>query len=315
MASTQSSSSSDIVCTIAEKDYLYGAAALYNSLVSCGFAGEFAIFSRSFDEMPRRLVSQMRQLSRPRVHFRTVDTLRHLALEKARCMLSCFREWDCAETVTYFDPDIVVHGAPWEWINTWCQDGVALAADVNWQMPMRHPLRRAWARLLQSADYGVCNQLDTYFNAGFVSVARKDAGFCVLWDRFIDRFGATDKPLELRGEIKDWPRKGRWETVELPDQDTLNMAAMVWDGGLTTLGPDMMGFTSGSAYLPHALGFSKPWKRNYLAESMDGRPPRLVDKIFWDYAGSPINLLSPQRIALKKLQVSVTAAIGRFYRR
>lgn len=301
--------------TIAEKDYLFGAAALYNSLVTSGFGGEFVVFCRQTNDMCQRVLRELQAAREPRVSFRIVDTPRHLAMQKAAFMSACFSEWPHAASVTYFDPDILVNQARWSWIREWCERGVALAADVNWDVPSRHPLRKAWVRLLQEEDIVVRNQLDIYFNAGFVSVARKDAGFCALWDRFIDGFGATDKPLELRGEIKDWPRKGRWETVELPDQDTLNMAAMVWDGGLTAFGPDMMGFTSGSAYLPHALGSIKPWRRNYIAESIDGRPPRLVDKIFWDHAASTINLLSPPRIALRKLQVAVAAAIGRFYRR
>jgi hypothetical protein len=305
----------DVVSTIAEKDYLFGAGALYNSLVASGFSGEFVVFCRQTGDMCQRVLRELQAARQPRVNFRIVDTARHLAMKKAAFMSDCFSEWPEAECVTYFDPDILVNEARWSWIREWCEHGVALAADVNWDVASQHPLRQAWGRLLEGAGCVVRNQFQIYFNAGFVSVARKDAMFCGLWDEFIDRFGANDKPLELHGEIKDWPRKGRWETIELPDQDTLNMATMVWDGGFTVLGPDSMGFMSGSAYLPHALGFNKPWKRNYVSEAIDGRPPRLVDKIFWDHAAGPITIFPPQRIALKKLQIAVAAAVGRLYRR
>lgn len=305
----------DVVLTIAENDYLFGAGALYNSLVASGFSGEFVVFCRQTDDMCQRILRQLQTAREPRVSFRIVDTRRHLAMQKAAFMSDCFSEWPEAGCVTYFDPDILVNEAHWSWVRTWCAYGVALAADTNWDVPSRHPVRKAWAHLLRDAGHKVRNPLDIYFNAGFVSVARKDARFCGLWAQFVDRFGANDKPLELHGEIKDWPRKGRWETVELPDQDTLNMAAMAWEGNLSTFGPDLMGFAPGICYLPHALGDHKPWKRGFIRMGLAGCPPRPVDKAFWRHAAWPVVLFSTFSSLFKRLTLLVGAAIGRFYTR
>jgi hypothetical protein len=305
----------DIVLTIAERNYLFGAAALYNSLAASGFNGEFVVFCRRTDDMCQRVLRELQDDRQPRVNFRIVDTPRHLAMQKAAFMSDCFSEWPGAECVTYFDPDILVNEAPWSWIREWCEHGVALAADTNWDMPSRHPIRNEWERLLKGAGYTVRNRPFVYFNAGFVSVARKNARFCGLWDHFIDRFGANDKSLEAHGEIKDWPRKGRWETIELPDQDTLNMAAMAWEGDLSAFGPDLMGFAPGNCHLPHALGSPKPWRRSYLAEAIRGMPPRLADKVYWENALSPVSIAGPMAVKRKRLAISLAAAFGRVYSR
>jgi hypothetical protein len=305
----------DVVLTIAEKDYLLGAGALYNSLVASGFGGEFVVFCRTTDDMCQRLLRQLQAAREPRVNFRFVDTPRHLAMQKAAFMSDCFSEWPEAECVTYFDPDIVVSDVRWPYVRSWCEHGVTLAADINWDMPSRHPVRKAWARLLQDAGYVVRNHLQIYFNAGFVSVARKDARFCGLWAQFVHQFGAKDKPLELHGEISDWPRKGRWEIIELPDQDTLNIAVTAWEGNLSTFGPDLMGFAPGICYLPHALGDHKPWKRGFIRMGLAGCPPRPVDKAFWRHAARPVVLFSTFSSLFKRLTLLVGAAIGRFYTR
>lgn len=305
----------DVVLTIAENDYLFGAGALYNSLVASGFSGEFVVFCRRTDDMCQRVLRQLQTAREPRVSFRIIDTPRHLAMQKAAFMSDCFSAWPEAGCVTYFDPDILVNEVHWSWVRTWCAHGVALAADINWDVPSRHPVRKEWARLLRSAGHAVRKPLDVYYNAGFVSLARTEARFCELWAQFVDRFGANDKPLELHGEIKDWPRKGRWETVELPDQDTLNMTAMAWEGHLSEFGPDLMGFAPGICHLPHALGTPKPWRGNIFRAAIAGRLPRTADKAFWDHAERPVALFPKSYRLFRRFSLSLAAAVGSFYQR
>jgi hypothetical protein len=100
-----------------------------------------------------------------------------------------------------------------------------------------------------------------------------------------------------------------------PDQDALNMAAMSWNGCLSTFGPDAMGFAPGQLIAPHAVGPNKPWRRRFLMESVSGKPPRLVDKIFWQHAGHPIAICSRATLVIQRLKLAIAAFLGRFYRR
>jgi len=299
------------VVTLVEGDFLYGACALFNSLTNNGFAGKFVIGYRDREGMPAKALKALSVGSEGRIEWVHLDTPIHFGNYKPWFMQSVFDRYPQAEKVTYMDPDIVCL-APFDWIDSWSNGGPAACADVNWMMPAAHPTRQAWVEISGRAPR---RQLNKYFNSGFLSVRRQDADFLQLWADLIRNVGARDNPLEGKGDIAEWRKGGRWMPFFSPNQDTLNLALMVWKGEVTTLGPDVMGFTA-MGVLPHALGSDKPWRKRYVLDALAGHAPRQVDKAFWsNQAQRPIRACSEFCIALRRASLAVAAGIGRFYRR
>jgi hypothetical protein len=298
-----------IVGTLVERDFIYGACALFNSLQAHGFRGKFVIGYRDKDAMPVGAVNSLEK-SESDLDWMKLETPMHFANYKPWFMQSLFGVYKNADKVTYIDPDIVCL-CPSSWLETWCESGPAVCADVNWMMPHNHPMRHEW---LQLAALSPKRNLDIYYNSGFVSVRRSDIGFLALWSNILSSVGGKDNPLDGTGDTAEWRRGGRWLPFWSADQDALNLALMQWDGQLATFGADAMGF-NGTGILPHALGADKPWRRKYLRNALAGRPPSQADKAFWTYISAPARPWSESRTFLTRLAISVSAAIGRFYRR
>ena len=75
-----------------------------------------------------------------------------------------------------------------------------------------------------------------------------------------------------------------------------------------------MGFKPGAALLPHALGQPKPWKKRFIAESLNGRAPRLIDKVFLKNV-SPIDFYLSSELFARRLSCLMASGIGRFIRK
>jgi len=296
--------------TLAERDFLYGAAVLLNSLVRNQFSGRFIIGVRPDARLPKDVVEALERahITGVEVELRRIDTTYHFTNYKAEFLLEVSQQFSNCLKLTYMDPDIVVC-CPFEWIDTWSDGGPAVCGDVNWMMPADHPTRREW---LAISGLSAQRRLDVFFNGGFLSVRREDLGFVKLWSDLIEKFGGRDNSLEGKGDIADWRHGGRWLPFFSPNQDTLNLAAMTWAGRLTTLGPDVMGFL-GLGLLPHAVGADKPWRKNYLTQALAGRPPTQADKAFWDYARTPVPVVSRSKATVRQLALQAASFIGRFY--
>ncbi len=296
------------VVTLAEGDFLEGACVLFNSLAQNGFDGCLVIGYRDLNAFPPTAFRSLRQSNK--VLWCKLDTPLHFTNYKPDFMRKVLGDYDDCSAITYLDPDIVVN-CPFSWFSGWCEGGPAVCADVNWWMPAQHPTRREWVSLTGLA---VHNQLDLYFNGGFLSIRRQDAGFLELWQQIIRRFGDLDNPLDSKGDIGVWRQGGRWLPFFTPDQDALNVALMAWDGPITSLGPDVMGF-DGPALLPHAIGSAKPWRVNYLRRAFLGQPPRLVDKLYWYHANQPIQSTSKLACCFHSISLKIASVVGRFYKR
>lgn len=305
-------SSRHIVVTLVEGDFIYGAMTLLNSLVRNGFSGRFIVGVRTGGTLPFNAVSAVTNADIPgvEVEVRPVDTSYHFTNYKPTFMQDVARAFADSEKITYMDPDIVVC-CPFAWIDSWCDGGPVVCGDVNWMMPADHPTRHAW---LAISGLKARRRLDVFFNGGFLSVRRVDLGFLELWAGLIANFGSRDNALDAKGDISKWRHGGRWLPFFSPNQDTLNLAAMVWEGNLTTLGPDVMGFIA-NGILPHALGVDKPWRKAYLSQALCGTGPSQADKMFWEYADSPVQVFPWWKVAAKRVAVAAAAALARFYRR
>ena len=311
----------NIVVTLAEGSYFQGACVLFNSLVAHGFEGVFVAGCRRLEDVPlnqKLAIESFRR--RPSEdcaacwEWFPVETPWHFANYKPLFMQEVLEAYPKCTSIVYLDPDIVVC-APWHWIESATQYGPVVAADGNWSLPPGHPTRNDWKQLIEKADHSCHQSLDLYFNSGLLGIQRRDRSFLTLWHQFIEEFGASTNPLDAKGDIGDWMRGGRWNALLCPDQDALNMAAMVWPRDLSTFGPDLMGFTGGWIGLPHATGSAKPWRRRYLREALAGYPPRRADKEFWAHAALPIVVYPKIKILLQKNAVTLASFIGRFYSR
>ncbi len=306
-----------IAITLVERDFLCGAAALYNSLVAQGFTGRYIIGYRGDSDVPSDLLQRMRSLPAdlPSIEWVELDTPWHFTNYKARFIADIFTAFPEAKSVTYLDPDIVVT-CLWAWIQSWSDHGPALCGDVNWWMPPDHPTRHEWERLLKSKGFEVHQQLHAYFNGGFVSIRRSHLEFVERWHSLIESCSKGSEIIGAKGEIHQLSRGGRSRPIQTLDQDSLNLTAMTWEGKLTTLGPDAMGFFDGGwIFLPHALGPGKPWQKSYLLSALKGERLRRVDHAYWFHASDPIKLKPRSRLRLKRLEMKAAAFVGRFYSR
>lgn len=306
-----------VVATLVEGHFLEGAAALYNSLVAQGFDGRFIVGHRGKDDLPADLLDRMSALpvDLPAIEFVVVDTPLHFTNYKPHFLQELFENRSEVTAITYLDPDIVCL-TPWQWMHAWSRHGVVVAGDVNWRMGADHPTRHAWLECVASLNLPVRRRPATYFNGGLLAVARQDAKFLQLWRTIIDDFAAKETALDGQGEVTLWREEGRWHLFHAADQDALNIAVMLWDGEVCAFGPDAMGFAAGGAPLiPHAVGPNKPWLRANLREALRGRPPRTVDKAYWENCEQPVRVCSPRQLRRQRLVLACCALLGRFYRR
>jgi hypothetical protein len=304
------------VITLVERDFLYGATVLYNSLCRIGFGGRFVIGYRDVDRLPRQLLERISRFAQDgsRIELVGLDTDQHFTNYKAKFMQHVLAACPEANKVTYVDPDIVASGLPWGWMDTWCDHGPTVCADVNWWMPSDHPRRYEWKRYILTSGFEFKRDLNLYLNGGLLSLHRRDAGFLQRWQMFTELAVSLQSAIPTTGDIGSWRKGGRENPFFTPDQDALNMAVMSWDGDVATFGPDAMGFAPGKCILPHALGADKPWRKSYLLNALQGRPPRFVDKAFWANALTPVPISSAAFITRQQMTISIASALGRVYR-
>ena len=295
------------VCTLFEGHYQIGAGALINSLHAAGFSGKIICGHRG---APPFWADRSRGIKGDfEVCFVPVEIPGHLTYHKAEFMLKCWSDL-CpeAEQLYYLDPDIVVK-APWEIVERWARDGIALCEDVNSPLPARHPYRLQWLDFLECRGMKVTRPLERYFNAGFVGVPRAAKNLVSLWAAIIDC--ASQELGGLERLKNDKPHM----LFHSADQDALNMALMCSDFQINASGPEGMDFRPGGHLLSHAIGGSKPWRGGFLKEALHGRPPCNAQKSFFRFAERPLRLFAPTQFARLRMSLSLGTLVGRVYRR
>jgi hypothetical protein len=317
------------VCTLFEKDYHHGVAALVNSLLRSGFEGRVYAGYRgplpawaqdaqpaqigSWRDAPLLGISATCDLA-----FLPLQTQAHFTNIKPDFMLQVLSEASPpAEGVLYLDPDICV-AETWQFLLDWMSCGVALCEDVNSPLGRDHPRRVGWRRHFGVDGVALEFRTDAYVNGGCVGVLRSDLGFLENWRRLtlymaqiIGGLGASQ--LEGGGELR---QAGMARCFDRSDQDALN-AAIEATGGLSysILPRAAMGFCPGVAVVPHALGTRKPWRRSYLLEALSGFAPTTADKAFWRNVDGPLFSMSRAAIWRARSALSVASGAARIYRR
>lgn len=314
------------VCTLFEGDYHYGVGPLVNSLYAGGFRGVVWAGYRGSLPLWARPVAGAEGYVEYQVgegcliRFIPLDTTAHLTNYKPDFMLRLLEnEAYDASGLVYLDPDIVVAGA-WRFFEEWLTCGVSVCEDVNSPLAAQHPRRVGWRRFF--AERGIYLEPGEafYANGGFVGVRREHLAFLKLWKRIQDclwkELGGAEY-VGIGGGPSVADRSGFADCFDKTDQDALNAAIeAVGEIPVSFCNKQAMGFESGAAILPHALGPGKPWVKSYLADALRGLPPRAVDKAYWQAAqNGPIRLFPSKQRRIRRLALKIAAAVGRFIRR
>lgn len=316
-----------VVCTLFENHYHHGVAALINSLftngyrgeIYAGYRGELPFWALGANENSSLVWTGGRTLEVSeclRVHFLPLNTDYHLTNFKPDFMLMIWeRIAQDAKQLFYFDPDIVLL-TPWSFFTNWATCGVALCEDVNSPLAEFHPRRVAWRRYFTNKGIELRFRNSIYVNGGFIGV--EDKAFLSLWQKIqeamaiqiggLSRSSLTGKPMMIADQDALAP-------FSKTDQDALNAAVEAWPGAVSFMGKEAMAFEPGTILMPHALGQPKPWQWSYLKQVIQGKPPRLVDRAYWDSANVVIRSQPGFRVSLKKATLTIAAFIGRFYQR
>jgi len=110
-----------------------------------------------------------------------------------------------------------------------------------------------------------------YYNSGFVGLPASLQHVLPTWEsitKAVQAFGYDSTRFTSADRTSPW---------QAADQELLNVTVMTTD---VPLGPVGMDFNGGGYVMSHAVNSPKPWARDYVKSSLDGKPPSLSDKGF-----------------------------------
>lgn len=307
---------SQVVCTLAERHYFYGVAALVNSLVRAGFEGTVVVGFRGerpnwLGELAHDLVLDTYTVS-PSVRLQLVEVAGswHLANCKPRFMRDVlFKKYAEADLVYFFDTDIVITHS-WSSFAGWARDGVVMVLDpADSYMSPHHVYRRGWQDLA-SKQNRACREFTGYVNSGCVGISRAHADFGSVWCGLMEELEREGTDM---GKMKN--SKNKLEFMRM-DQDVLNATVMATDTPIALLGPEAMGmFPWVGTVMPHAMFGRKPWQRNYIFDALRGFPPGRVHRAYWEFMDGPIRPFSEIALFSKRAQFAVGHLISLMHSR
>jgi hypothetical protein len=316
-----------VVCTLFEHHYHYGVAVLVNSLIRWGFKGDFYAGFRGplppwAESGAKRLPNghiELRANPDVRVIFIPLETTAHLTNYKPDFMLQIEALATAnSDALIYVDPDITLD-IEWQFIEDWLTCGVAVCEDVNSPVPENHPHRVGWRRFFKPHGFELKFRTNSYANGGFVGLTWNYRKILPMWQEFMTHIGELlggKNVVGIAGGVSLQKFYGFANCFAKTDQDALNaLVEAAADVPFSFLGRDAMGFQGGKSVMPHALGNSKPWNRNYLRRSFDGLSPSRGDRHYWTHAEGPLRPFSAAHIASTRRRISIASAIARFNKR
>jgi hypothetical protein len=304
---------SEAIFTLYERDYHYGVAALINSALASGFTGRFVVGFR--DKLPPWTALLQKQgdstfsISGRQITFYREDPPRHLGYHKPFAALSILEKFPEIETLYYADPDITLL-APWEFFIRWASPGLGVVQDVNFrEMDSGHPWRREWEKLIGEAGHAAAEPIGKkYPNGGYFSVTRAQAVFLEIWRDLTLAFERRS------GDTNRYRMSARCEAV-VSDQDLLAATLLAWQGPVSFLGPEAMGFTGYFFILSHAVESPKPWAKGFLREALRGFAPSRPAKEYLKFSNLFIRTSSRARELMQQCDYRAGQLVSRFYRR
>jgi hypothetical protein len=216
-----------------------------------------------------------------------------------------------AKSLFYFDPDITI-SRDWSFFEEWVEAGVALCHNTGGWCTKSHPFRYKWRQFMKKENLACRNDLDEYFNSGFVGVKTSDSDFIKTWAEIITKLN-TAGFIDASKFSTVSTQKGM-NAFFANDQDALNITAMSSTISISSIGEEAMGFADGGIgnLMLHALGSPKPWAKNYTKSGLKGRGPTWADKAYWSFIDTPISLYSPARRLFKKADFLCGKILGRY---
>ncbi|WP_207534026.1 hypothetical protein [Desertivirga arenae] len=318
-----------VICTLFEKNYHYGLAALANSLYNNGYRG--SIYAGYRGDLPpwakdvkKNAVWNWENSSSIdvgeglRIYFLPLSTDYHLTNYKPDFMLQlldgpAFN----ANKIYYFDPDIVIT-KKWSLYETWVEGGVALCEDVNSPMPKNHPRRQAWRKFYGERNITLTFKDAMYANGGFVGLHKRNKDFLIIWkimqEKMATLIGGLNRSA-LSGEKLHESLRHEFSPFPKTDQDALNAAVEAWDGDISFVGQEGMAFKPGASLMSHALGQPKPWNWKPIKQIIQGSRMNKVYADYWNFANEPIMSQPNSLVWNRKIAFKVSRFIARFYSR
>jgi hypothetical protein len=306
------------ICTLFEGDYHYGVATLVNSLYNHGFRG--IVWAGYRGDLPTwakpnkntQIYQEFTVAEDCLIRFIKLNTYKFFSNYKPDFMLQLWENY-CpeVEAIFYFDPDIV-NKQRWDFYKGWISRGITLCEDGFDYLPTNDPTRLAWKELAESQGY-VCHQeLDRYYNSGFIGVKQNQKSLLILWQKLLENFAALGY-----FDLQNFSLYSDEHPYFLTDQCVLNLAIMLSNEPLTTVSRMGMDFGNVSInIMSHAAGAAiKPWRKKLIFKALGGVPPTLTDKAYWRHTQSPIQIYSRISYLSKKIELLCASAIGRFIRR
>jgi hypothetical protein len=315
-----------VVCTLFEHQYHLGVAVLVNSLFACGFKG--TIYAGHRGPLPPWAQADAKPMANGhielqvnpdiRIIFIQLETKAHLTNFKPDFMLQ-IEALAAAESdaLVYFDPDIVLD-RDWRYIEEWITCGVAVCEDVNSPLAENHPTRVGWRRFFKTHGFDLNFRTTSYANGGFVGMTWNYRKILPVWQEFMthisDLLGGGNVVGIQGGKYIE--KYGFADCFSKTDQDALNaIFEAMPDVPVSFLGRDAMGFEPGVSVMPHALGTSKPWNRQYIRRVLDGHGPSRGDKLFWARVDGPIQPFTPAHVSFVRAKIAISSVIARFIHR
>ncbi|KJD34916.1 hypothetical protein PW52_12470 [Tamlana sedimentorum] len=321
------------VCTLFEGHYHFGVATLSNSLYQNGYRGNIYVGYRG-DLPPWVINAEKIDLEpfgeittfKPSLHrdiilfFIPLNTKYSLTNYKPDFMLDLLNgPAQDIESIFYFDPDIVVNKS-WDKFEDWVNCGVAVCEDVNSPIPEFHPRRVGWRSYYKDYDFKLQFKSNMYVNGGFIGVKRSDFSFLNIWKDIQECMGEAIGGLEnsifanLQYKSTIPERKG-FQIFDKSDQDALNVSIEVFNGDVSIIGSESMGFKEGYSLMSHALGSPKPWKAKLLSRALNGITPRATDVAYWQLKNFPFKAHSNMTFKRKIISIYIAKLINRFYKK
>jgi hypothetical protein len=318
------------VCTLFEGHYHYGVATLSNSLYKNGFRGDVYVGYRG--NLPNWILKDnkesigkwkdsitLKTAQGLKLIFLLLDTNYSLTNYKPDFMLELWEGPAAdADALFYFDPDIVIN-YPWTCFEEWINCGVAVCEDINSPFQEFHPRRVGWRDYFKNHHITLQFKNQIYVNGGFLGLSKKDLSFLVLWIKLQEIMGEAIGGLENsifsnQSYNSTILKREGFQIFNKSDQDALNATIEAYNGTISYMGKEGMGFGLGDTSMSHALASPKPWKANYLLRAIHGRPPRTVDVSYWKNTNYPLLAHSKWQISIKKISITMAKVIGRFYK-
>jgi hypothetical protein len=222
------------ICTVFERDFHIGLAALINSLYGNGFRGTvWAGYRGSLPPWSKLPDSTEIQDFKPTtdltVRFVPLSTQEALIRYKPEFMMQIIESSGAdLRELFYLDSDIVVN-APWSFFQDWITYGIAVCEDINSPVHHTHPVRGFWRKNYASNDIALRRELDVYVNGGFLGLTKENFGFLEHFRRIKKLYLSTvtssgDRFLEDQ-RVSLYSSSGEQDALILPWKQPLCLSA------------------------------------------------------------------------------------------